>query len=99
MRAVWITTLSGLDWPRTKATNASTRESQKNELCQIFDQLKAANINTILLQTRIRGSVIYPSAIEPWDIALTGKYDQNPGYDPLQFAIEEAHKRGMELHA
>lgn len=99
MRAVWITTLSGLDWPRTKAINASTRESQKAELCQILDQLKAANINTILLQTRIRGSVIYPSAIEPWDIALTGKYDQNPGYDPLQFAIEEAHKRGMELHA
>ena len=99
VRAVWLTTLSGLDWPKTKATSAENREQQKQELCHILDQLKAAKINTILLQTRIRGSVIYPSKIEPWDICLTGQFDKNPGYDPLAFAIEETHKRGMELHA
>ena len=99
LRAVWVTTLSGLDWPRTKATNAATRAQQQRELCQLLDQLKAAGINTVLLQTRVRGSVIYPSAIEPWDVALTGAFDRDPGYDPLRFAIEETHRRGMELHA
>ena len=99
MRAVWVTTLNGLDWPRTRATSAATREQQKREFCQLLDQLKEININTILLQTRIRGSVIYPSAIEPWDGALTGTIGRDPGYDPLQFAIEETHRRGMELHA
>lgn len=93
-RAVWLTTIGGLDWPKTK--NA---ELQKKELCDILDKLKKANINTILLQTRIRGTVIYPSAIEPWDDCITGRSGKFPGYDPLQYAIEECHKRGMELHA
>jgi len=99
VRAVWLTTLSGLDWPKVKATSSVNREQQKRELCQILDQLKAVRINTILLQTRIRGSVIYPSKIEPWDVCLTGQFDKDPGYDPLAFAIEETHRRGMELHA
>ena len=99
LRAVWLTTLSGLDWPKTYATSTYSREQQKAELCAILDRLKAANINTILLQTRIRGSVIYPSTIEPWDVALTGTYGRDPGYDPLAFAIEQTHLRGMELHA
>lgn len=97
-RAVWLTTLNGLDWPKIKATDEDSRRRQKEELCQLLDQLKAAHINTILLQTRIRGSVIYPSSIEPWDAALTGQYDRHPGYDPLAYAIEQAHARGMELH-
>ncbi len=99
MRAVWLTTLNGLDWPRTKATSEASRRRQQEELCQILDRLKAVNINTILFQTRVRGSVLYPSDIEPWDNALTGKFDSHPGYDPLAFAIAEAHRRGMELHA
>lgn len=98
-RAVWVTTLNGLDWPRTKVVSAASRERQRQELCELLDKLKAANINTVLLQTRVRGSVIYPSAIEPWDVALTGTYGKDPGYDPLQFAIQETHRRGMELHA
>ena len=96
---MWLTTLNGLDWPKTKANTAAGRERQKEELCQILDKLQQANINTILLQTRVRGTTIYPSAIEPWDDSLTGTTGRDPGYDPLQFAIEECHKRGMELHA
>lgn len=99
VRAVWLTTLSGLDWPRQKATSPQGREAQKQELCQILDQLQQTGINTILLQTRVRGTVIYPSKIEPWDNCLTGQYDRDPGYDPLAFAIEQAHQRGMQLHA
>lgn len=99
IRAVWLTTLNGLDWPQAKANNGEGRQRQKQELCQILDRLKECGINTILLQTRIRGTVIYPSKMEPWDVALTGSYNKEPGYDPLAFAIEEAHRRGMELHA
>ena len=99
LRAVWITTLSGLDWPRAKATEKASVERQKEEFCQMLDQLKACNINTILLQTRVRGSVIYPSKLEPWDRCLTGTFGRTPGYDPLAFAIQETHRRGMELHA
>lgn len=99
IRAVWIATIGGIDWPRTKAVDARSTEKQKKELIDILDKLKNANINTILLQTRIRGSVIYPSDIEPWDNAITGRAGKAPAYDPLEFAIEECHKRGMELHA
>lgn len=98
-RAVWLTTIGGLDWPRTKAYNAVSIEKQKAELCRILDNYQRININTVILQTRVRGSVIYPSAIEPWDDCLTGHPGKHPGYDPLQFCIEECHRRGMELHA
>lgn len=99
LRAVWITTLEGLDWPSTKGTSASVERQQKQELRQILDKLKRANVNTVLFQARIRGTVTYPSRIEPWDGCVSGTFGKAPNYDPLQFAIEEAHKRGMELHA
>lgn len=99
VRAVWLTTISGLDWPKKQVRSAADIEKQKRELTSILDNLKRANINTVLFQTRIRGSVVYPSAIEPWDICLTGTSGKNPGYDPLRFAVEECHKRGMEAHA
>lgn len=98
-RAVWLTTISGLDWPRTKANDAWGIERQKAELIAILDRYQRININTVILQTRIRGTVIYPSRLEPWDECLTGHPGKNPGYDPLQFCIEECHRRGMELHA
>lgn len=99
IRASWITTLGGMDWPRQKARNAAGIQRQKDELRQILDRLKAGNFNTVLLQTRLRGDMIYPSSIEGFAEALTGTEGRNPGYDPLAFAIEECHKRGMELHA
>ena len=99
IRASWITTLGGMDWPRAKATSAAGIERQKKEFCNLLDRLKEANFNTILLQTRLRGDVIYPSQYERFAESLTGRTGRNPGYDPLAFAIEECHKRGMELHA
>ena len=94
VRAVWLTTIGGLDWPRS--LNA---EQQKRQLCEILDQLKRANVNTVLFQARIRATTIYPSAYEPFDACLTGHAGRSPGYDPLQFAVEECHRRGMEIHA
>ena len=99
IRATWLTTLGGMDWPRHKATSAEGIRRQQQELCNILDRLKEANFNTVMMQTRLRGDLIYPSAIETFPEALTGKSGKNPGYDPLAFAIEECHKRGMELHA
>ena len=97
-RAVWLATIGGIDWPRTKATDAASTERQKQELRAILDRLQQANINVVILQTRIRGSVIYPSDIETWDETITGRAGRAPSYDPLAFAIDECHRRGMELH-
>ena len=99
IRAVWLTTIGGIDWPRTYATSPATIEQQKRELTRMLDRLKLIRINTVLLQTRIRGTVIYPSSLEPWDGCMSGQPGRSPGYDPLSFAIDECHKRGMELHA
>ncbi len=99
VRAVWLTTLSGLDWPKEKALSSYSIEVQKDELSSLLDRLKLAGINTILFQTRIRGTVLYPSQFEPWDECLTGKGGTSPGYDPLAFAVDECHKRGMEIQA
>lgn len=98
-RAVWLTTIGGLDWPRIYATDARSRERQKQELIHILNQYQRANINTVIFQTRVRAALLYPSKIEPWELSLTGVAGKDPGYDPLAFCIDECHKRGMELHA
>lgn len=94
IRAVWLTTIGGIDWPKSY-----NEKSQKAELISILDNLKKAGINMVFLQTRVRGTTIYPSAIEPWDGCITGHPGKAPSYDPLRFAIDECHKRGMQLHA
>ena len=99
IRAAWITTIGGLDWPASKATSAYGIKRQKDELCRQLDILKEANFNTVLFQTRLRGDVVYPSLYETFAESLAGETGRNPGYDPLKFAIEECHKRGLELHA
>ena len=94
VRAVWIATIGGIDWPQKH-----TAAAQQRELTAILDRLQRVGINTVLLQTRVRASTIYPSDIEPFDQCLTGRFGQSPGYDPLRFAIDECHRRGMECHA
>ena len=96
---MWLTTIGGLDWPHSYAQNRSSAKAQQEELCHLLDLYKRAGINTILLQTRVRGTVIYPSALEPWDGCLSGKPGVSPSYDALQFAIDQCHRRGMQLHA
>ncbi|MDR0823570.1 MAG: family 10 glycosylhydrolase [Prevotella sp.] len=91
VRAVWLTTNWGLDWP----TQGTSVQSQKEQLCKILDQLQEANFNTILFQTRAQGCVFYRSKIEP----LSPYFNHDNDFDPLAFAVEECHKRGMECHA
>ena len=92
-RASWMTTGYGLDWPRQK-----TADAQKAELQQKLDALVVGNHNAVCLQVRSFADAIYKSSYEPWADCLTGTRGQDPGYDPLEFAIQEAHKRGLELH-
>lgn len=95
IRALWITTVNNLDWPTTKGDVAM----QKAELLKILDTCQALNFNAVILQVRPLSDALYESALEPWSSVLTGEQGKNPGYDPLEFAITEAHKRGLQLHA
>lgn len=99
VRAVWLTTIGGLDWPHSYAQSGSAITRQQNELRTILDQLQKAGINLVLFQARVRGTSTYPSDYEPWDGCMSGVPGRSPGYDPLAFAIDECHKRGMQLHA
>lgn len=99
VRAAWLTTLMGLDWPNRPATTETQAEAQRQQLCIMLDKLQAAGINTVLFQSRIRSTTAYASAVEPWDGIFTGTPGQRPLYDPLRFAVDECHKRGMEIHA
>lgn len=94
VRAVWLTTIGGIDWPHSYSS-----ATQKAELISILDQLQQAGINTVLIQTRVRATTIFPTTTEPWDGCLTGHPGTSPGYDPLQMCIDECHRRGMECHA
>lgn len=95
MRGVWIATVGNYDWPTTKG-NA---EAQKSELLILLDKCQALNMNAVVLQVRPNADAFYPSGLEPWSAFLTGTQGGDPGYDPLKFAVEESHKRGLELHA
>lgn len=99
VRAVWLTTIGGIDWPDSYAHDGMGISRQQRQLTDMLDRLQSAGVNTVLLQTRVRATTIYPSDIEPWDGCLSGTPGKSPGYDALQFAIDECHKRGMELHA
>ncbi len=94
VRAVWLTTAGGADWPKTYNV-----DEQKRSLVEIFETLQKKHFNTVFFQVRPRGNTFYKSRYEPWAAELTGSLGKDPGWDPLDFAIEEAHKRGMELHA
>ncbi|MEG2789704.1 MAG: family 10 glycosylhydrolase [Romboutsia sp.] len=95
MRAAWISTVFNIDWPKTK----NNQTKQKQEYIDLLDKLKNVGINTVVVQVRPKSDAIYASSINPWSEYLTGTQGKNPGYDPLPFLIDEAHKRGMEFHA
>lgn len=97
-RATWLATVTSIDWPETKAKDDASRLKQQQELTTILDKLQAGNMNACYLQVRSLCDAMYKSSYEPWSAALTGTRGKDPGYDPLAFAIEEAHKRGLELH-
>lgn len=98
LRAVWVATVSNIDWPTAGNINP---DSQRAEFIKLLDMHKANGMNTIIAQVRPATDAFYPSQYEPWSQWLTGKQGQPPSpyYDPLKFMIDETHKRGMEFHA
>ena len=97
-RGVWIATVKNADWPsRQDLTSAE----QQAELRAMFDRARDLNLNAIIFQVRSMADAFYASELEPWSVFLNGKQGRapDPFYDPLEFAIEEAHARGLELHA
>ncbi len=97
-RAAWIASVASLDWPTDP--NAAP-DVQQAQLLRILDTLKAAGINAVMFQIRPECDALYQSSYEPWSYWLTGSQGSPPFpfYDPLEFAVEQAHARGMELHA
>ena len=97
-RAAWVATVGNIDWPSRKGL--STAE-QKAELVAILDRAVQLKLNAIIFQVRPACDALYASQIEPWSEYLTGTMGEAPApfYDPLAFAIEQAHQRGLELHA
>lgn len=98
LRGVFLTTVFNIDWP---TNNLATPAVQQAELIAILDNLRANNYNTVFVQVRPECDAIYNSTIEPWSYRLTGTQGlaPNPLWDPLAFAIAEAHLRGLDLHA
>lgn len=98
MRAVWIATVANIDWP--SKSGLSVKEQQK-ELLDQLDMHKKNGMNAVVFQVRPATDAFYKSPYEPWSQWLTGEQGKapDPVYDPLAFAIEQCHKRGMELHA
>ena len=97
-RGVWVATVENIDWPSKKGLPT---EQQKAEFIKLLDLHKQNGMNAILMHIRPAADAFYPSKLEPWSEYLTGQQGlaPDPYYDPLQFMIEETHKRGMEFHA
>lgn len=98
LRGAWVSTVSNIDWPSSRSLSSS---QQQAELLKILDTLSRTGINTIFLQVRPESDALYASAIDPWSYWLTNAQGTAPSplWDPLAFAIDAAHARGMELHA
>lgn len=97
-RGVWVATLKNIDWPSRAGMPV---EQQQGELIAILNRAAQLNLNAILLQVRPACDAFYASKLEPWSEYLTGNMGRAPApfYDPLAFAVEQAHQRGLELHA
>ena len=97
-RAAWVATVANIDWP--SKPGLSTWDQQR-ELLAILDKAASLELNAIILQVRPGSDAFFASSLEPWSEYLTGRQGRapEPPWDPLAFAVEQAHKRGLELHA
>ena len=95
-RGAWIATVANIDWPTEQGLSM---QAQQDELTAMLDGLAATGFNAVVMQVRTAADAFYASGLEPWSEFLTGRQGRDPGYDPLAFAVEQAHARGLELHA
>lgn len=95
-RGMWIATVANIDWPSTPGLSIGAQQQQFTDL---LDVAAETGLNAVILQVRAAGDALYESSLEPWSRSLMGTQGTAPGYDPLIFAVAEAHARGLELHA
>ncbi|WP_345348522.1 glycoside hydrolase family 10 protein [Actinoallomurus liliacearum] len=95
-RAMWIVSVGNGDWPSKPGLPVAKQQAEYRAL---LDLAVRRNLNTVYVQIRPSADAFYPSPYEPWSRYLTGKQGKAPGYDPLRFLVDEAHKRGLEFHA
>lgn len=98
-RGVWVATVWGLDWPSLAGKTEAIQKKQKEELLKMLDRFESLNFTTVCFQVRSMGDVMYNSELEPWSTFLTGKRGEDPGWDPLEFIVDECHNRGLECYA
>ncbi|RKT86701.1 Uncharacterized lipoprotein YddW, UPF0748 family [Saccharopolyspora antimicrobica] len=96
MRGVWIASVANIDWPSKPGLSA---EQQQAEYRKLLDQAVNNKLNAVFVQVRPTADAFWPSPHEPWSHWLTGEQGRDPGYDPLKFAVDEAHQRGLAFHA
>ncbi len=96
LRAEWIASVTNIDWPSRPGLSA---DEQKAELTGWYDEAVDLGLNAVVVQVRPTADAFWPSRYEPWSVWLSGRQGQDPGYDPLAFAVSEAHKRNLEFHA
>lgn len=96
LRAAWIASVTNIDWP--SATGLSIMQ-QKSEFIKLLDDVEKMGMNSVVVQIKPTADAFYPSEYGPWSKYLTGTQGKDPGYDPLAFMVEEAHKRNIEFHA
>ncbi|QNN53025.1 glycoside hydrolase family 10 protein [Nocardioides mesophilus] len=96
LRGDWIASVVNIDWPSRPGLSVA---DQKAELEQWYDEAAARGLNAVVVQVRPTADTFWPSDLEPWSRYLTGTPGGDPGYDPLAFAVEQAHARNLEFHA
>ena len=96
LRAVWIATVANINFPSEPGLDAAT---QQDELRALLDVAQATGLNAVMFQVRPESDALYASDLEPWSRFLTGEQGGDPGYDPLEVLVDEAHARGIEVHA
>ncbi|MET4158722.1 family 10 glycosylhydrolase [Agromyces sp. PvR057] len=96
LRAMWISSVVNIDWPSAAGLDA---DAQKAEFLHWLDVAEQFRLNAVFVQVRPTADAFWPSPLEPWSQYLTGVQGRDPGYDPLAFIVEEAHRRNLELHA
>jgi len=97
-RAMWISTVDNIDWPSKPGLSS---DQQKSEMIGLLDLARDTGLNAVIFQVRPACDALYPSRLEPWSEFIAGRQGvgPSPAYDPLEFAVTEAHRRGLELHA
>ena len=95
-RAAWVACVYNIDWPSRIGLSSS---SQQAEMRALLDRMAAMRMNAVIFQVRPNADAVYASSIEPWSHWISGRQGVSPGYDPLAYGIQQAHARGIEVHA